>query len=100
MGEGTILHTEFQQLGLRQADSIPDVCWFGGSCCESEKEFLIKQALLCHQLRKELTESSKLLLASQSPRSLCCSLPYSCSLLVVWRYWLGQFVYGDGDQES
>lgn len=67
MGEGTILHTDFQQLGLRQADSIPDNCLFGGSCCESEKEFLIKQALLCHQLRKELTESSKVLLASQRP---------------------------------
>ena len=66
MGEGTIL-PDFQQLGLRQADSIPDNCRFGRSRCESEKELLIKQALLCHQLRKELTESSKLLLASQKP---------------------------------
>ena len=60
-------YTDFQQLVLRQADSIPDNCRFGRSCCESEKELLIKQALLCHQLRKELTESSKLLLASQKP---------------------------------
>ena len=94
-----MLHTGFQQLSLRQADNIPDNCSFGRSCCESEKEFLIKQVLLCHQLRSSLSQASCSWPPSL-PEFSAPGLPQSSSLLVLRRHWLGPFLYGAGDQQS